>query len=161
MRTAHRHQAATKAQARHLAMLVKNPVFKALNAKPMPPARAVDVSLAAWNALNAITHGQGTDNHLNDLAVATNLTMLLCEKDIGPEGMEIAKAAQQAVLAARARAQRHGRPGFSGLELQAVTACLEHHDAQIEHGGQAAVSAAYLEMHNRLEQGHVMEVGHG
>lgn len=145
------------ASHRRAATLAGNPVWRALNAKPMTQPEQVDLALAARSAFDDITHGRGVEDHVHTLACAANVSLVLAERGFGPECEDKIKEAQQALLRAQQRQARGLAIGFDGVGAQALRDLLTIHEQQIEHAGRAEVSNALLEIHRRMQQGHVMK----
>lgn len=148
------------ANHRRAAALAGNPVWRALNAKPITQPEQVDLALAARSAFDDITHGRGCDEHLDTLACAANVSLVLAERGYGPECEGKIKDAQQALLRMRARQQQGKHIGVDGPGAQALRDLLDTHEQQIQHAGRAEVSNALLEVHRRMAQGHVFRTTH-
>lgn len=143
---------------RRTANLVGNPVWRALNAKPISTPEQVDLALAARSAFDDITHGRGAEDHIHTLACVANVSLVLSERGYGPECEDKIKDAQQALMRLKERQARTSRIGFDGPGAQCTRDLLDIHEQQIEHAGRAEVSAALLEVHNRMNSGHVLTV---
>lgn len=140
---------------RRAATLAGNPVWRALNAKPITQPEQVDLALAARSAFDDIAHGRGVDDHVHTLACAANVSLVLAERGYGPECEDKIKDAQRALVRTQQRQAAGKGIGFDGPGAQALRDLLDTHEQQIEHAGRAEVSNALLEVHRRMRQGHV------
>lgn len=150
----------------------KKPRHKAYRPKPLRPSaiadalaahvpmaidKQQDVLLCANQSLIALRTGAGTERDAEQLAVAMNISMLLCEAGVGVEYLSFAIAGQDAVARCKARAGRIGKWGLDGAGLDALRYALELHEQQIELATQRQVSAVMAELHRRARAGHLME----
>lgn len=99
---------------------------------PLNQAQVRDLAIYCHSALEAIRQGTGNDEHLNHLALATNISLVLCEQGLGEDWIDKVREAQDAVVMLKARQGRIGRYVVTGTELQRLQALLELHDAQLE-----------------------------
>jgi hypothetical protein len=127
---------------------------------PMDASQSLDLSLFQRAALDALRRGQATETDTNNLAVAANISMVLCERGFGAEYLPDVMAAQDALVRILARAARTGRYAADGPGLQALAQFVEIHEAQIAPGVcmQADVISAVQEVQNRRAAGQVIEV---
>jgi hypothetical protein len=138
--------------------IVKNPVWRAFAKAPMPDGKQRDLSLAALGAFDEIVNGRGIGDHVDTLALASNVCLVLSERGYGPECEPKIKEAQQALLRVRERVSRGLRIGLDGTGAQALRDMLSTQDQQMAEAGQVEVADAVLEVRTRAAQGHVMTV---
>ena len=128
-----------------------------LDAAPMSLVQCLDLALFAHTAVQALQTGQATDVDANNLAMISNIAMLLAECGYGADALDDIVAGQNAVRAVLARQDRTGRTGCSGLELQAIREMVDLHDQQLHLGPtQREMSAVIAEMRRRMADGEVM-----
>lgn len=127
-------------------------------ASEMDPSQVRDLQLMGHAALTAITNGQGTEIDIDNLAMISNLSLVLAEMGLGADLLPDVKAGQDAVLALQARFARLGRVGAAGHELRALNALIELHDAQLEIPPTVdEMRKAVAEVRRRRDAGHVMD----
>ena len=126
--------------------------------RSMASEQVTDLSLFQRSAMDAMRRGDATETDLNNLAVAANISMVLCERGVGPEYLPDVLAAQDALVRIQARAVRTGRIAADGPGLQALLALLDVHEAQIEACTQAEMLSALQEIKNRRAAGQVIGV---
>ena len=124
----------------------------------MDGGQVLTLSLFQREALDAMRSGKATETHMNNLALAANVSMVLCERGVGPECLPDVLSAQDALVRIQARAMRTGRIAADGPGLQALLALLDVHEAQIEACTQAEMLSALQEIKNRRAAGQVIEV---
>lgn len=144
------------AHHRRAAILAGNPVWRALNARPMTQPEQVDLALAARSAFDDITHGRGMAEHLDTLACAANVSLVLAERGYGPECEDKIKDAQLALVRVKQRQAQGKHIGVDGPGASALRDLMDIHEQQIHHAGRAEVSNALLEVHRRATSGHVI-----
>ena len=138
--------------------LLKNPVWRAYARQPMAQTQQVDLALAAHAAFDEITQGRGTDSHVDTIAMACNVALMLAERGFGPECEPKIIEAQLAVMRIKARQMQGKAIGMDGPGAQALRDMLATQVQQIEQAGQVEVGDAVLEVRARMLRGDVMEV---
>lgn len=126
---------------------------------PLNPSQVRDNVLYCRLAVDAIRVGQGNGEHVNHLALATNISLLLCEMDIGGDWIDKVREAQDALVTLTARHRRIGRYVLSGPELQRMNTLLDLHDAQLtgDTCTEGVMVRALAEIRRRVEDGNVVE----
>lgn len=116
-----------------------------------------DLSLFGHSALQALERGQATDIDVNNLAVITNVAMMLCEIGYGVEVIDTMIAGQKAVVSLQARHKRTGRAVATGPELIAIRDAIELHDQQLSMAPTAREMRSIMtELRRRLTAGEVL-----
>lgn len=124
---------------------------------PMILSKSQDLALFAHTAVQALQIGSATDVDINNLAMISNVAMLLAECGYGAEALDQIEAAQNAVRSVRARHARTGRVGCTGPELVAIREMVDIHDQQLHLGPtQRQMTAVIAEMRRRMAAGEVM-----
>jgi hypothetical protein len=128
--------------------------------QPLDKTQVRDLLLYCHSALEAIRTGQGNDDHANHLALASNISLVLCEQGLGREWVGKVQEAQDAIVMLGARRRRIGRYVATGTELQRIQALLELHDQQMvsEHCTEGLMAQALAEIQRRVASGAVVEV---
>lgn len=118
-----------------------NPIELAIAGAAITDTRLLDqLRIRELSALEAFRTGQAGRQDWRDLADMLNIAETMARSGIGPEVLPVCDRAQQALAAAHARHQAHGRPGVDGTGLQALRELAEYHDLQ-----RASVSRAEYE----------------
>lgn len=130
---------------------------QALDARAMAADQQLDLVIFCSSALDALAHGQATDIDVNNLAMISNLSMILCERGIGGNVLDDVIEAQCAVVEIQQRQARTGRIGASGPGLQALRDLVDIHEQQLEAAPMGEVRAAISTMRNRMAAGHVLD----
>ena len=154
----HRQNLALSSVQRKTINLIKHPVWRAFAAAPLEVVEQTKLSLEAYAAFDEIVHGRGTPAHIDELAVAANTCLVLCERGFGPECEPKIIEGQEAIMRIKARVQQGKAIGLDGIGAQALRDMLDTHAQQMEHAGQAEVAIAILEVHKRATSGHVFKV---
>jgi hypothetical protein len=125
----------------------------------MDAGQVRDLALYCHSAIDALSRGQGTDHHTNHLALAVNVSLMLCEAGLGGDWLDKVREAQDALVTLEARRNRIGRYVLSGLELQRLTAAIELHDSQLASPDctEGLMVRALTEIRRRVESGNVIE----
>lgn len=101
------------------------------NATPLTSAQTLDVMLACHNSLEHIEKGTGDEMDVNNLAVASNICMVLAENGIGWEHMVAIKDAQLHILGLVRNLRQKKSLVLTGPGIQSVRHLMEIHDAQL------------------------------
>ena len=126
--------------------------------QPLTDSQVLDISTIAWVTLRAITEsGEATESAWAVLAQASNMALLLAEKEIGDEWLPQIKSAQDALMRAAHRGKRTGRWGLDGDGIRAIETALEVHDQQIALATRAEILSALATLRARIDKGHVLE----
>ncbi len=115
------------------AVAVVNPVQYVLDSfKTLSIDTLKMLAIQNHGALNILATGQGSEIEWTKLAYAVNITIELAHMGYGPEALEPARAARDALIACSQRYDKRGQFGFTGPEITAVKEALAYHDAQLE-----------------------------
>lgn len=152
----HRAHLRLSAEKRQAINLTSNPVWRVFAADPMTQAKQVDLALAARAAYDEIAQGRGLDDHVDTLACAANVSLVLSERGFGPECEPKIIEAQIALMRIKARMQRGLSIGLDGPGAQDLRDLLDTHEQQIAHAGKAEVASALIEVRSRAMSGQVM-----
>lgn len=133
----------------------RNPIGRALGACPMPADDQTALNLLAWSALDDVLHGRGSYHHLDALASAANVSLLLCEQGIGADYLQVIVTAQEALMHAHRRAAEGKAIGLDGPGAHALRVALDIHQQQITFAGRAAYAQAVLDANVRARAGHI------
>lgn len=118
-----------------------------------------DLALHVIEAMGAVMAGDATDVHVDALAIASNISMLLCERGYGREAMEDVLRGQDAVMGIIARKQRTGRIGVNGQELALLRVLVDTHEQQLRLAPtRAEMREVLAEIKRRQAQGAVLKV---
>jgi hypothetical protein len=127
---------------------------------PLPDGLLTDVGLAMHQSLLSVQHGQADEQDANNLALAANVSLLLCELGLGGELQADVIASQAALVQMSERNLRLNRYVATGPELQALNRLGEIHDAQLSSPDctQGLLAQAMALIRRRVAEGHVMRV---
>ena len=115
--------------------------------------------LRYWAALDALKTGHASDEHIDTLAGAINVALVLAERTgHNADAIALIQQAQDALMRAKAREQRHGTIGLDGPGAAALGAALELHDAQLALHTAQQLQDALIESIRRMRAGDVLEV---
>lgn len=89
--------------------------------------------LHVLSAMCAIEHGQGTEEDILQLALASNISLILCEAEIGSEYIFQVKDAQHAITEMHERFLSTGKVGLTGPGIIELRAMLDLHGQQMAH----------------------------
>lgn len=131
--------------------------FQQLNQMSMDHTQSRDLLVFALAALDAVTRGEATDVDLNNLAVISNISLLLCERGYGANVLDDVIAAQHVVVSMRERFDRTSRVGVDGPGLQRLRDLMDIHGQQLEAQPTRQEMLGILStMRQRMSAGHVM-----
>ena len=123
---------------------------------PLPDERIDEIAMLALSALESITTGHGTDDHVAGIALAINMTGSLIRQGIGTEATEIVERAQTAIMSADARCFKTGKWGFTGQELTAIRDLLDVHERLIAASSQLEIRRALEDIRERTARGDIL-----
>lgn len=105
---------------------------QAYNSSDLDCAQVRDLQLIGHAALTAITRGQGVPVDIDNLALISNMAMVLAEMGLGADLLNEVLQGQQAVISMQERLEQTGRVGASGPAIYALNVLLDVHDAQLD-----------------------------
>jgi hypothetical protein len=131
---------------------------RAYGASELDASQVRYLSLIGHAALTAITQGTGTAVDVDNLALLSNVSLVLAEIGLGADLIPDVHAGQAAILSMQARLARVGKAGATGPELQALNTLMELHDAQLSIPPTVdEMRRALAEVKRRREAGQVLE----
>lgn len=136
-------------------MLARNPVWRANLGGGMTRAQQTDLALRSRLAFDNIIHGRAEHGDPDELAVISNLCLVLCERGIGAEFLPRVKEAQQAILSAQERENAGKAFNFTGTERQALLDLMDLHEQQILLASELDLIESLAEIEVRVSQGDV------
>ena len=132
------------------------------NASDLDCTQVRDLQLIGHAAANAIRLGQGVPVDIDNLALISNMALVLAQMGLGADLLPEVLAGQDAVIGMQARLARTGKVGASGDELTALNTLLELHDAQLDIPPTVhEMRAAIAEVRRRREAGLVIDGAKG
>jgi hypothetical protein len=124
--------------------------------KNMAGDQLLDLGLAIHNSIERMRLGMGVELDFHTIAALVNVSLVLCERGVGTEGMGCVQAAQDALVEILERQRRTGKWGFSGPEMQAINDCAHLHEQQIAIVSRRECRDAMLEVRRRAARGDVL-----
>ncbi len=121
--------------------------------RPLPEDDAVDLGIAYRLSLEAMVHGDSSEEHWSVVTCSLNVGLVLCERGIGDEFEQQFVTALDGAFRAKLRAGRTGSWRFDGDALAAIRTALDVHDEQIRITTKEEMRQALLEVRRRVEQG--------
>ncbi len=123
-----------------------------------PLAEGAQTTIGVKNhfALKALEEGTASGGHMARLAHALNMSLVLCELNIGPQYLTRVQAAQSALVACAERSRTAGYWHVHGAEREAIRSGFEIHDAQLARASLTEIAAAEDEIHRRAVRGDVI-----
>jgi hypothetical protein len=136
-----------------------NPILRMMNARQeLTQQQQIELGLAYRIAFNKIISGKGEVGDLHTLAASLNIALILAERGVASDSVELIKSAQQALVDTFARAEKYGRFGFTGPGFTAVRDALLIHDAQLGHTDKGLMRTAIGEVMRRVDSGDVIRL---
>src|SRR5512139_1990101 len=124
--------------------------------KNMAGDQLLDLGLAIHNSIERMRLGMGVELDFHTIAALVNVSLVLCERGVGGDGMGCVQAAQDALVEILQRQRRTGKWGFSGPEMQAINDCAHLHEQQIAIVSRRECRDAMLEVRRRVDRGEVL-----
>lgn len=115
-----------------------------------------DLGMAIHTSIERMRTGHGIELDWHTLAAAVNVSLVLCERGIGPEYLDDIKTAQDALIEILERHRKTGRWVFHGVGYVALTRAVEIHEAQLGAITRDSARAAMLEVRRRVDRGEVL-----
>lgn len=130
---------------------------------PMPTSAKTTVGLHTHTAMRRLMSGQAIPEDLAALALAANVSLLLCEGGLGPEHLADIVEAQQAITVLMRQTTDHGKPRPTGPMLTSLRQMLDISEAQLDSPDctQAVVEACITEFQRRVSTGAIFEITEG
>lgn len=118
--------------------------------------QTTDLGMAVHTCIERLRTGHGIELDWHTLAAAVNVSLVLCERGIGPEYLDDIKTAQDALIEILERHRKTGRWGFHGAGYVALTHAVAIHEAQLANITHDSARAALLEVRRRVDRGEVL-----
>lgn len=119
-----------------------------------------DLGMAVHTCIERLRTGHGIELDWHTLAAAVNVSLVLCERGIGPEYLDDIKTAMDALIEILERHRRTGRWAFHGSGYTALTHAVQIHEAQLASITRDSARAAMLEVRRRVDRGDVLNHVH-
>lgn len=123
---------------------------------PLADDQLTDLGMAVHVCIERMRTGHGIELDWHTLAAAVNVSLVLCERGIGPEHLDAIKTAMDALVEILERHRRTGRWAFHGSGYTALTHAIHIHEAQIASITRDSARAAMLEVRKRVDRGEVL-----
>lgn len=128
---------------------------------PLDAQQRADLGVALRVNLETVRTGKAPEQAFHTLAAAVNVSLILCERNIGAEHIAAIKQAQAALLRLWQRGKSTGRWVFDGSGWQDVSHAIDLHEAQLAHISRREASEAMREVMRRINRGDVFETQTG
>jgi len=115
----------------------------------------IELRVFNWKALENMKSGCASDQALEIVVSALNITLALCEMGFGTECIPQVNEALAWAFRAKVRGERTGRWGFDGAAIKAITDVYEIHDQQLEAASKADLLEAIDTVRSRIAEGNV------
>lgn len=99
--------------------------------KPMDPDGQMRTRLRQHDAMHALTHGIGEDEHWQVIRELLNVSVALSQTVFGSAYVEEIRKAMLAHANCGSRKVKHGKYGYAGDELAAVNTAIEVYEEQL------------------------------
>jgi hypothetical protein len=128
--------------------------------KPLPSSAKTTIGLHTHTAMRRLMNGQAIPEDLAALALAANVSLLLCEGGLGPEHMADIVEAQQSIALLMRQMTDNGKPRPTGPMLTSLRQVLDISEAQLDSPDctQAVIEACITEFKPRVSSGDIFEV---
>lgn len=140
-------------------MAMRSPVWMASKRSPMAESAQAKLGLEARMAFHRITQGECADDDPDELALTSNVALILCEWGYGGEYLQGVKDAQDALLAAQLRANSGAVFNFDSAGRHAVQVLLELYEQQLAICDHAVIMKAMATAADRIRSGDVVAIG--
>lgn len=121
--------------------------------QPFPEPEITRILLKVHDAFARLRNGS-TDTDLFDRLAAVLNVGLVRSEAIGPQGVEVFKAAQQALMRADEIFGSHGRYGFTGAGLEAMKHGIALYEEILRASTPRQMHDAQMECMRRIHTGH-------
>lgn len=128
--------------------------------QPMTDDQITDLGMAVHTSIERLRIGHGIELDWHTLAAAVNVSLVLCERGIGPDYLDDVIAAQHALMRIHQRQRTTGRWAFDGPAYVALARAIELHEAQLRAVTRDGARAAMIEVRRRVDRGEVFVNAH-
>jgi len=140
-------------ETRNNAMLVGNPIWRALaKNSPVPADSQISIGLASRKALYALTNDDGDFEHLKELMISAYAGIYLAEQGYGVELKEDFNAALHDLHVCFTRVRDGQNYFLDPLEAQRVSELLGLHEQQLELADRALLAQAILQSYRQTTE---------
>ncbi len=115
------------------------------------------IGLALRTLLEALRLGKADEHAFHNLAAAVNVSLVLCERGIGEEYLDLVKRAQDALLRLYQRGRQSGRWVMDGPGLNDLREAIDLHEQHLALVSRAEAANAMREVMRRINRGDVFE----
>lgn len=136
-----------------------HPVWDSTKREPMSVEQQAQLVVATNMAFIRICRGDPKDDDPDQLAVAVNVSLVLCEMGIGAEYSQLTLDAQDALMRAGKRSGDGKSFNFDGPGLTVWREFLELNEAHLQAAGHLDLMKALATVDLRIRQGHVLRIG--
>ncbi len=119
---------------------------------PFEPHEITALALPPRVAFDALKAGRADAEDFDTLACITNVALVRSES-IGPQAVQVAKEAQDALMRIKARQARTGSLGVTHADVVDLLGALDLHEQIIELSTPQELTDAYREVLRRMETG--------
>lgn len=116
-----------------------------------------DMGVALRVNLEALRTGQADETAFHTIAAAINVSLVLCERDVGADYLPAIKRAQDGMLRLWTRAKQTGRWVFDGSGWHDTAHAIDLHEAQLAVVSRKSASAAMREVMRRIHNGNIFD----
>ena len=120
-------------------------------------SQKTDLGCALHVSLEALRTGQASEQEFHTLAAAVNVSLVLCERDIGNEHLPAIKQAQASLLRLLERGRTTGRWLFDGQAWKECSHAIAIHEAQLASVSRQQAANAMREVVRRIDNGNVFD----
>jgi hypothetical protein len=113
------------------------------------------IAISYGISLDRLCKGEGSYEDMGNLGLMCNVSIVLCERDIGKEYEQDVVQAQLALWRAHQRKEGGKNLGLDAVGLQALRFAFDLHGKQVEVAGQGQLIAAESEVARRMAAGDV------
>jgi len=112
----------------------------------MADDQLLDLGMAIHTSIERMRLGMGIELDFHTLAAMVNVSLILCERGVGPEYLDDIKIAQDALI----------EMAFHGVGYTALSRAVQIHEAQLANITRDSARAAMLEVRRRVDRGEVL-----
>lgn len=123
--------------------------------KPLNDEQQRDIAIVFGSAITRMAGGKGTEETLHNIIFMCNVSLIMCEQDIGAQYEQDLIEALNGSFRAKLRGEKTGRWGFDGPALVAIRRAYDVHTAQVEIAERRDFKRALDEVTRRINAGDV------
>jgi hypothetical protein len=122
--------------------------------QPFPPSELTRILIKVNDAFGELKNGTTSDEMFDRMAAVLNVGMVRCEV-IGQGGVEVFKAAQQALMSCDDLKSRHGKYGFTGPGITAMQDAIALYSEILKASTPLQMERAQQECIRRIRAGQI------